>query len=101
MLNQRTSIVLLLCSLISSCGQADTANQHLGSMDKSAQNLLEEIRKSQSALNKATDQLVRMADSLVSFQQMGTDVMKIMSDSFSKKEPTKTDNIEDILGGTP
>lgn len=101
MLNKLTVSTLLLSSLIASCGQADTANQHLGSMDQSAQDMLEEIRKSQTALNKATDQLVRMADSLVSFQQMGTDAIKIFSDSFSKKEPAKSDNIDDVMGGNP
>ena len=87
--------------MITSCGQANTANQHLGSMDQSAKELLEEIRKSQNALDLATSQLVRMADSLVAFQQMGTDVVKIMTDSFSKKDPTPTDNIDDVLGGNP
>jgi hypothetical protein len=96
---QRSSLLLLV--LLTSCGQANTANQHLGSMDQSAQEMLEEIRKSQNSLNKATDQLVRMADSLVAFQQMGTDVVKIMSDNFSKKEPTKTDDLDDVLGGNP
>jgi hypothetical protein len=93
---------LLICILAcTACSQANTANQHLGSMDRSAQEMLEEIRRSQTALNKATEQLVRMADSLVTFQQLGTDAFKIFSDSFSKKEPAPTDNIDDILGNQP
>ncbi len=93
--------LLTLITCIASCSQADTANQHLGSMDRSAQEMLEEIRKSQTALNKATDQLVRMADSLVAFQQLGMDAMKIFGDSFSKKDPAPTENIDDVLGNQP
>ena len=89
---------IILTSGMIACGQADTANQHLGSMDESAQKLLEEIRKSQVTLDKATTELSRMADTLTAFQQMGLDLFKIFGNANASKTPAKTDDIDDVLG---
>ena len=75
--------VFAMTAALFGCGEAEKANQHLESMDKT--------------LAQATKQAERMADSIEALQKLGVDTVKVFNNSFKPKPPAATDDIEDIL----
>ena len=92
---------MILMSGMIACGQADTANQHLGSMDESTKILISEFKKTQETLKDATNHVGRMANSIEALQKLGVDTVKLFSETFQPKPPTKTSNIDDLVRDLP
>jgi hypothetical protein len=92
---------MILTSGLIACGQADTANQHLGSMDESTKILISEFKKTQETLKDATNHVGRMANSIEALQKLGVDTVKLFGNAFKPREPSKTENIEDIFNDLP
>ncbi len=92
------SLVLFLGSL-GGCGQATTANEHLGSIDQTAKDMRDELKKTREFLDTATAQSKRIADAMVSLQVLAQDMVKIVQATFVKKPPAATDDIDSVLGG--
>jgi predicted small secreted protein len=99
-MKQYISVPCLLVSLLlAGCGQANTANGHLGSIDQTAKEMKEELKKTREFLDTATTQSQRIADALVSLQTLAQDMVKIIQTTFVKKPPAATDDIDSVLGG--
>ncbi|MBU6153021.1 MAG: hypothetical protein KGP28_01855 [Bdellovibrionales bacterium] len=94
------SFGLLIFLLVSGCGQANTANEHLGSIDQTAKEMRDELKKTREFLDTATTQSQRIADALVSLQMLAQDMVKIIQTTFAKKPPAATDDIDSVLGGS-
>jgi hypothetical protein len=91
---------LLVFLSVAGCGQATTANEHLGSIDQTAKEMKDELRKTREFLDTATTQSQRIADALVSLQVLAQDMVKIIQTTFVKKPPASTDDIDSVLGGS-
>ncbi len=92
--------ILFLVFMVSACGQANTANEHLGSIDQTAKEMRDELKKTREFLDTATTQSQRIADALVSLQTLAQDMVKIIQTTFVKKPPAATDDIDSVLGGS-
>jgi hypothetical protein len=98
MKHARTRLVLL-CLLGSavSCSQANQANHHLGAMDQTSQQMLEEIRKSEKVLVAATRHMENIAQALTALKDLGVDLVKMMQTTFARKPAAQTDDIDGVL----
>jgi hypothetical protein len=83
MKNRSPFIVLGLSTSLFACGEAEKANRHLESMEKT--------------LAIATKQAERMADAIEALQKLGVDTLQIFNSGFKAKPPAPTDDIDDIL----
>jgi hypothetical protein len=83
MKNRSLFIIVGLSTTLLACGEAEKANGHLASMEKT--------------LGDATKHAERMANSLEGFQVMFSQVMQVFNTSFKPKAPAPTDDIDDIL----
>jgi hypothetical protein len=92
--------IVSLFLLLSGCGEATTANGHLGSIDQTAKEMRDELKKTREFLDTATTQSQRIADALVSLQSLAQDMVKIIQTTFVKKPPAATDDIDSVLGGS-
>lgn len=76
-------MVIGLSTSLFACGEAEKANRHLESMEKTLAN--------------ATKQAERMANSIEALQKLGVDTLQIFNNGFKAKAPAPTDDIDDIL----
>lgn len=93
--------LLLNISGIVACGKIDTTNKHLGAMDANTEQLLEEFKQTQKALDIASHQSERIADSMEILAKLGVDMSALLQQMLQKKTPAQSDDIGDVLGQNP
>jgi len=90
--------LMMICLALAGCGQADQANTHLGSIDQTAKEMRDELKKTREFLATATSQSERIADALVSLQLLAKDMVKLIQTTFVKKPAAQTDDIDAVIG---
>jgi hypothetical protein len=90
-------VILGALSVFSACSQANQATQHLGAMDQTSQQMLEEIRNSEKVLAAATKQMESIAESIKALKDLGVDLVKMLQTTFARKPAAPTDDIDGVL----
>ena len=99
-LNPLVTTLLLFC-MLPACGQINQSTEHLGSMDKTSKQMLEELKSSRESLAIATHQSERIADAIVALKDLSVDLVKVMQSTFAKKTTEKTDDIDSVIAPSP
>jgi len=89
----------LMSLVLAGCGQAEQANVHLSSLDSTAKEMRDELKKTREYLSSATTQSERIADAIVALQALAQDMVKMIQATFVKKPPAATDDIDAVVSG--
>lgn len=90
-------VLLGFLSLAVSCSQANQATHHLGAMDQTSQQMLEEIKNSEKVLLAATKHMESISQALNALKDLGVDLVKMMQTTFARKPAAQTDDIDGVL----
>ncbi len=89
--------VLMIGLMLMGCAQADKANVHLESMDKTTQQAILELKKDAQYLAEVTEEMKSMAESLKAFEKMGKEFSGALKLAFPTKPAAKTADIDEVL----
>ena len=66
-------------------------------MDRTSQQMLEEIKNSEKILVSTTRHIESIAQALTALKDLGVDLVKMMQTTFARKPAASTDDIDGVL----